>query len=165
MPGLAGTATSKLQEFLTASNGLNTNLTILAQAESLPVSPILPKQLFTENVSSDIAERSVEPRYTAIYIYCDKLANTLAEKFRSFSGTIEMTIDVRVSQDRLEGIERAAQLYAAAVTQTLNQNRGDWGQGFFFAGRYQVSFGPVKHGGRNFIKSAKISIQLDASVD
>ncbi|MBZ5590645.1 MAG: hypothetical protein LAP39_00300 [Acidobacteriia bacterium] len=165
MFSLAGTATSRLQEFLTAPNGLNTTVAILAQAERLAVSPLLPRQLFTENVSSDIADRSIEQKYTAVYIYCDKLANALTEKFRSFSGTIDMTIDVRVSQDRLEGIDRASQVYAAAVTQTLNQNRGDWGQGLFFAGRYEVSFGPVKHGGRNFIKSAKISIQLDASVD
>jgi len=165
MVSLAGTATSKLQELLTAPSGLNTNLATLAQGESVSLSPVLPNQLFTENVSSDIAERSVEPQYTAVYIYCNKIENALTEKFRSFSGTIEMTIDVRVSQDRLEDIDQASQLYSTGVTQTLDQNRGDWGQGLFFAGRYEVSFGPVKHGGRNFIKSAKISIQLDASVD
>ena len=165
MLSIAGRATSKLQELLTSTNGLNANLTELAQSASVTVPPISPTNLFTENVSSDIAEKSVEPKYTAIYIYCNKMANTLTEKFRSFSGTIEMMIDVRVSQDRLDGIDRTSQLYTAAVTQTLNHNRGDWGQGLFYAGRYEVSFGPVKHGGRNFIKSAKISVQLDASID
>ena len=58
-----------------------------------------------------------------------------------------------------------SQLYTDAISQTLNQNRGDWGHGLFYAGGYEVSFGPVKHGGRNFIKSAKISLDLDASVD
>jgi len=164
MLSIAGRATSKLQELLTLPNGLNASLAAIAQSESVTVPPISPTSVFTDNVSSDLAEKSVEPKYTAIYIYCDKIANLLTEKFRSFSGTIEMTIDVRVSQDRLAGIDQASQLYAAGVTQTLNQNRGDWGQGLFFAGRYEVSFGPVKHGGRNFIKSAKISVQLDASV-
>ena len=165
MLSLAGTATSKLQGLLSAPSGLNTNLAILAQADSVLASPILPKQLVTENVSYEIAEKSLDQKYTAVYIYCDTITNTLTEKFRSFSGTLEMTIDVRVSQDRLEGIDQACQLYTAAVTQTLNQNRGDWGQGLFYAGRYEVSFGAVKHGGRNFIKSAKISVQLDASID
>ena len=165
MLSIAGRATSKLQEVLTAPNGLNTSLAALAQSESVTVSPISPTNLFTDNVSNDIAEKTVEPKYTAIYIYCDKMANALTEKFRSFSGTVQMTIDVRVSQDRLDGIDQVSQLYTAAVTQTLDQNRGDWGQGLFYAGRYEVSFGPVKHGGRNFIKSAKISVQLDASVD
>jgi len=162
---IAGRATSKLQELLTAPNGLNASLAALAQSESVTVPTISPVNLFTDNVSSDIAEKTVEPKYTAIYIYCDKIANALTEKFRSFSGTVEMMIDVRVSQDRLEGIDRASQLYTTAVTQTLNQNRGDWGLGLFYAGRYEISFGPVKHGGRNFIKSTKISVQLDASVD
>jgi hypothetical protein len=165
MLSIAGRATFKLQELLNSPTGLNASLAALAQSERVTVPPIPPTNLFTDNVSSDIAEKSVEPKYTAIYIYCDKIANTLTEKFRGFSGTIEMMIDVRVSQDRLEGIDRASQLYTAAVTQTLNQNRGDWGQGLFYAGRYEVSFGPVKHGGRNFIKSAKISVQLDASID
>lgn len=165
MLSIAGRATSKLQEVLTASSGLNTNLAALAQSESVTVPPISPIHFFTDNVSSDIAEKSVEPKYTAIYIYCDKMSNALTEKFRGFSGTVEMTIEVRVSQDRLEGIDRTSQLYTAAVTQTLNQNRGDWGHGLFYAGRYEVSFGPVKHGGRNFIKSTKISVHLDASVD
>jgi hypothetical protein len=165
MISIAGSATSKLQQLLTSPNGLNASLAALAQSEGVTVPPIPATNIFTDNVSSDIAEKSGEPKYTAIYIYCDKMTNALTEKFRTFSGTIEMMIDVRVSQDRLEGIDRTSQLYTAGVTQTLGQNRGDWGQGLFCPGRYEVSFGPVKHGGRNFIKSAKISVQLNASVD
>jgi hypothetical protein len=164
MFSLAGNATTQVEQFLTAPNGLNANLAIITQTEGVQASPLLPQQFLTENVSSDLAEKSVEPKYTAVYIYCDRVTNALTEKFRSFSGTLEMTIDVRVSQDRLEGIDQASHIYAAAVTQTLDQNRGNWGQGLFYAGRYEVSFGPVKHGGRNFIKSAKVSFLLDASV-
>jgi len=162
---LADRATSKLVEFLSAPAGVNASITALAQSEHLSLPPIAGKYFFTENVSSDIAEKSVEPKYTAVYIYCGKIVNALKEKFRSFSGVIQMEIDVRVSQDRLEGIDRMSQLYTHAVSQTLNQNRGDWGHGLFYAGGYEVSFGPVKHGGRNFIKSAKVSLDLDASVD
>jgi hypothetical protein len=105
MLSIAGRATSRLQELLVSPNGLNTSLAALAQSESVTVPPISPTNLFTDNVSSDIAEKSVEPKYTAIYIYCDKMVNAMTEKFRSFSGTIEMMVDVRVSQDRLEGID------------------------------------------------------------
>ena len=45
-----------------------------------------------------------------------------------------MAIEVRVSQDRLEGIEEQLQMYVDAVTQVLDQNRGDWGEGMFYAG-------------------------------
>ncbi len=164
MVSVANRATMKLVQFLAAPNGLNTNIATLAQTENMALPPLPPQHFFTENVSSDIAEKSGEAKYAAIYIYCDKIVNSLKEKFRSFSGNLWMEIDVRVSQDRLEGIDRVSQLYADAVTQTLSQVRGDWGQGLFYQGAYEISFGPVKHGGRNFIKSAKISFQVDASI-
>ncbi|HYM06113.1 MAG TPA: hypothetical protein VEU11_06095 [Terriglobales bacterium] len=143
---------------------MNTSIAQLAQAESLALPPIPANHFFTDNVSSEIAEKSVEPKYPAVYIYCDKMVNDLKEKFRNFSGSIRMAIEVRVSQDRLEGIDRMSQIYTDAVTQTLNQNRGDWGQGLFHTGSYEISFSPVKHGGRNFIKTAKVSFDVDASV-
>ena len=165
MVSIANRATLKLQQLLTAPSGLDSSIAALAQAESVTVPPIPATHFFTENVSSEVAEKSVELKYTAVYIYCEKIANTLKEKFRSFSGSLGMAIDVRVSQDRLEGIDRISQLYTDAVTQTLLQNRGDWGQGLFYSGVYDISFGPVKHGGRNFIKIAKVSLDVDASVD
>src|SRR5579863_862759 len=113
MLSIAGSATSKLQELLTSSTGLNASLAALAQSENTTLLPVSATNVFTDNVSSDIAEKSVEPKYPAIYIYCDKMTNALTEKFRSFSGTIKMIIDVRVSQDRLYGIDQKSQLYTA----------------------------------------------------
>jgi len=161
---VASQATSKLIQFLVAPGGLNAAIAAVAQAENVVLAPVPTQQIFAENVSSDIAEKSGETKYTALYIYCDKIMNTLNEKFRTFSGTLQLEVDVRVSQDRLEGIDRVSQLYTDAVTQTLGQVRGDWGQGVFYAGTYEISFGQVKHGGRNFIKSAKILLQVDASI-
>ena len=123
------------------------------------------QRFFTDNVTSDVAEKSTDVKYTAVYVYCGTIVNDLKEKFRSFSGRLQMEIDVRVSQDRVEGIDRTSQLYTDAVTQILDQNRGDWGQGLFYAGGYEISFSPVKHGGRNYIKSATVSFQVSATVD
>jgi hypothetical protein len=162
---LANAATVKLLQLLTAPTGLNTTITTLALAADVALAPIAASQFFTDNVSSDMAEKSEEIKYTAVYIYCEKIGNILKEKFRSFSGYLQMVIDVRVSQDRLNGIDQVSQLYAEAAAQTLNQIRGDWGQGLFYAGAYSISFGPVKHGGKNFIKGVTISFQVDASID
>jgi hypothetical protein len=74
-----------------------------------------------------------------------------------------MTIEVRVSQDRLEGIEAQSQMYLDAATQVLDQNRGDWGEGMFYAGGYEAAFGPVKHGGQNFIQVAKVTFDVGVS--
>ena len=165
MVSMARRATSKVVQMMNAPGGLNTNIAVLAQAENVTLPPVPPARFFTDNVASDVAEKVADVKYTAVYVYCGKIVNDLKEKFRTFSGSLQMEIDVRVSQDRLEGMDQTSQLYTDAVTQILNQNRGDWGQGLFYAGGYEISFGPVKHGGLNFIKSAVVSFQLNASVD
>jgi hypothetical protein len=58
MLSIAGRATSKLQELLASPNGLNASLAALAQSELVTVPPIPPTNLFTDNVSSDIAEKA-----------------------------------------------------------------------------------------------------------
>lgn len=164
MTSIANSATSKLVQWLTAPTGLNASISTMAQETSTLLQPVAAQQFFTNNVASDVAEKAEDVKYTAVYVYCDKIANTLTEKFRSFSGYLHMAIEVRVSQDRLDGLEQSAQLYSESVTETLNQIRGDWGDGLFYAGTYDVSFGPVKHGGKNFIKTAKITFPVQASV-
>jgi len=162
---MARRATLKLVQLMNAPDGLNANVAMLAQADDVSLSPVPAARFFTDNVASDVAEKVADVKYTAVYVYCDKIVNDLREKFRSFSGRLQMEIDIRVSQDRLEGIDRTSLLYTDAVTQILDENRGDWGQGLFYAGGYEVSFGSVKHGGRNFIKSATVSFQVNGSVD
>lgn len=161
---ISASATSKLVQLLTAPAGLNAAISAMAQETAISLQPVAARQFFTNNVSSDIAEKSEEVKYTAVYIYCEKIANTLTEKFRSFSGHLQMVVEVRVSQDRLDGVEQSAQLYTESVTQTLNQLRGDWGQGLFYAGTYDVAFGAVKHGGKNFIKTVKVTFPVEATV-
>jgi hypothetical protein len=96
-------------------------------------------------------------------VYCEKISNDLREKFRSFSGAVHLAIEVRHSQDQLDGIEDALEQYTDAVTGALTANRGDWGDGMYFAGAYQVSFGAVKKGGRNFTQAAKITFEVGVS--
>jgi hypothetical protein len=73
-------------------------------------------------------------------------------------------MEVRSSQDRLEGLERQVQLYVDAVTKVLDGNRGDWGDGFFYGGGYEVVFGPVKRGGKSYLQTARISVDVDVSI-
>ena len=162
-PGSA--AANKILKLLTSSPGMNGNLDTLAALESMPLAPIGPKQIATQNVAFELSDRGTEVKYPALYIYCDKISNLLTEKFRRFSGTAHMAIEVRLSQDKLDGLEAGLQLYVDAITQVLEQNRGDWGQGTYYTGGYEVAFGPVKHGGRNFIQIAKITFEVGASSD
>ena len=103
--------------------------------------------------------------YPAVNVYCERLVNALTEKSRSFSGSAQMIVEVRHSHDRLEGLQDALELYTDAVTETLSASRGDWGNGMFYAGGYEVSFAAVKHGGRNFIQTAKIALEIGVSIN
>jgi hypothetical protein len=156
-------AAARILKLLTSSPGVNANLDTLGELQSARLAPVSEKQIAVQNVAFELTERSMEIRYPAVYIYCEKIRNLLTEKFRKFSGKAHMVIEVRLSQDRLEGLETALQLYADAVTQLLEQSRGDWGQGMYYAGGYEIAFDPVKRGGRNFIQIAKITFEVGAS--
>ena len=157
------TAATKILKLLTGTPGVNGNLDTLARIENITLEPLTARQILIQNLSLELADRSAEIKYPMTYIYCEKIANLLIEKFRTFSGKAYMVVEVRLSQDRLEDLEKRLQLYADAITQLLEQNRGDWGHGMFYSGGYSVTFSPVKHGGRNFIQTAKIMLEVGAS--
>src|SRR4051794_12246336 len=73
-----------------------------------------------QNVSGEMADRSQAMQYPAIYVYCEKIVNSLTEKFRSFSGTVQMAVEIRHSQDRLEGLQAGLEEYADGIMQVLN---------------------------------------------
>ena len=80
-----------------------------------------------------MAEHSTVTKYPIVCVYCNKIANLLREKFRTFSGDADMVVEARVSQDRLDRHRDAStQLYIDAITQVLDSNRGDWGNGVFY---------------------------------
>jgi hypothetical protein len=161
---LGSTATSTIIGMITGPTGMNANLGSLSPPESEIASPINIGQIYSQNVAADLAESSTTIKYPSVYVYCEKIANTMVEKFRTFSGTMHMAIEVRHSQDRLDGIQNALELYVDSATQMLDTERGDWGNGLFYSGGYSVSLGAVKHGGRNFLQSGKITFQIDVSI-
>ena len=65
-------------------------------------------QVRAQNVAADLAERAMGVQYPAVNVYCEKIVNDLREKFRTFSGTAQMAIELRHSQDRLEGMQDSA---------------------------------------------------------
>jgi hypothetical protein len=163
MAWVGSTVTAQVLELLAAPQGLNACVSTLALAENVTLAPVGPNQLLVQNVSIELAERSTDVTYPAVSVYCEKIANQLKEKFRNFSGYALVAIEVRVSQDRLEGIEDQVQMYLDAVTQVLDQNRGDWGEGMYYAGGYEAVFTPVKHGGQNFIQTGKVTFNVGVS--
>lgn len=155
---------NKTAGILRAPAGLQAGLAAIAQANNVSLPVIEIAQIISQNVPSDVIEKSTGTKYPAFHIYCEKLQNTLREKFRQFSGTATLSVDVRVTHDRLEGLDQKLQMYVDALTQVLDSNRGDWDHGLFYTGGYTVTFQPVKHGGKNFLQTAKVSFDVQVSV-
>jgi hypothetical protein len=159
---ISSSLTSYLFGLLTSDTGLES--TLQAFRESSGTNRLEDvRSVTTLNTSADVIERSVQAQYPAVLAYCEKLTNSLTEKFRSFSGRARMVVEIRCSQDRLQGIERNLEQYTDAVCQILDAARGGWQDGAFYTGGYEVSYGPVRHGGRNFIQTAKISFEVEIS--
>jgi len=154
----------KLVHMLAGGDGLPASVAAVAEAADERLQPIGTAQIVAQNVAADLIERSSTVRYPAVHVYCERLSNTLREKFRTFSGKAHLAMEVRSSQDRLEGLERQVQLYVDAVTAVLDGRRGDWGDGLFYGGGYEAVFGPVKRGGKNYVQTAKITIEVDVSI-
>ncbi len=160
----ASVAVQKMVEFLAATGtGVNSAVTQLAIDTGVMLAPVPPTHIINQNVPFALAERAKGVRYPVMHVYADRIRNLLTEKFRAFSGKVQTVAEVRVSQDRIEGIEDQLRSYVDAVTQVLDGNRGTWGQGMFFTGGYEVNFDPVQHGGKNFLQIAKVSFEVDFS--
>ena len=157
-------AAQKVIQRMTAPAGVTAHLAGLTSGDEQRLASLKTSQIRSQNVTADLAERGDPVVYPAANVYCEKLVNSLVEKFRTFSGTLQMVIEVRTSQDRLAGLQDALELYADAVMQTLDANRGDWGDGMYYSGGYQVAFSAVKHGGKNYLQTAKVTFEIGVSI-
>lgn len=160
----AGSIVTKKAQAILALNA-PAALSVIADLEGVQLPQLSAHQVIAQNVAPEIIEHSKVTRYPALHLYCAKVTNLLREKFRTFSGEAQMVVEVRMSQDRLDDLDRQTQWHADAVTRVLDENRGDWGDGVFYGGGYEISYGPVKHGGRNFLQIAKIVFTVDISLN
>lgn len=164
MANTGSVAARKMVEFLSSPEaGIGPAVAQIAMESGVELHAIPPAHVANQNVSFELSEKSQVVKYPVVHVYTDRIRNLLTEKFRTFSGKVRTVAEVRVSQDRIEGMEERLRLYVDAVTRVLDQNRGNWGEGAFFAGQYEVSIDPVKHGGKNFLQVAKVVFEVDLS--
>jgi hypothetical protein len=163
MAGISGTITATVVSLLTsATNGVNVRVAAIQAADSSLPAPGI-RSIIALNASVEISEKTGQAQYPALLVYSDKLANTLKEKFRQFSGKAHMVIEARHSQDQLGALEANLQVYVDAVCALLDDSRGDWGAGAFYAGGYDVSYESVARGGKNFLQRAKVGFDVEVS--
>lgn len=148
-----------------AGQGLPKSVSALSLAAGVVMPPFQAGQVQAANISAELAELSSAPNYPTVHVYCERVTNDLREKFRRFSGKVRVVAESRVSLARLDDIESRSHLLASAVTEVLDTSRGDWGNGMFYAGGYEIAYGPVKQGGKNLLQITKIAFDVDVSAD
>lgn len=165
MAAVGNQATKRAVGILSGGGRLAAEASRIAARDGIELPSLEAEQVRFQNVSSEIAERSLQVRYPGLYVYCEGLANQGREKFRNFSGKVYMVAEIRVTHDHLEGVTDQLMSYVEAITNVLEGSRGAWAEGLYYAGGYKVEFGAIKPGGKNFLQAAKIRFELDASTD
>ncbi len=164
MPGLTGDLTDALLlKLRSAGDGVSVRVGAIQSADSDTAGAPGIRVVLALNATVDISEKAGHAQYPALLVYCDKLSNSMKEKFRQFSGKAHMVVEVRHSQDRLDGLEANTQLYVDAVCALLDDARGDWGGGAFYAGGYEVAYEQIARGGKNFLQRAKVGFDVEVS--
>lgn len=158
-------AAQTLLSLLRSGEGVNSALAAISLRENFQITPLDEARMYCQQVARDVAERAQTFQYPVLYVYCDRIQNLLREKFSRFSGTVRLNVEVRVSQDRLEGLERHLQLYVDAITDVLGRIRGCWGGGISYPGGYEVKFDGAKPGGRSYVQGAVVTLEVDVSLD
>ena len=162
MANLCLGAIEQLRSFLLASDGINAALDSIGSRDAVHLPVLSDQTVLIQNVASDLADENLPVVYPALYLYCARMENQLLEKFARFSGPMVLVADVRVSQEQLSGIEQTLARYTEATLSVLGSHRGQWTQNTAFSGAYEARFREIRLGGRNFIQTAQIEIEIQA---
>lgn len=163
MPNLPTLIATHGRSLLVAASGSDIAINAIAQGFGA-VPPVYMASVQIGHAPAELMEISLPLKYPTVNIFCEKLENSLKEKFRTFSGTGRLILEIRHSQDQIQNVQQALENYVSAVCQILDGNRGDWGSGLFYAGGYDVQFGSVKRGGKSFVQTARVALTVDISL-
>ncbi|HEX4163884.1 MAG TPA: hypothetical protein VHZ55_00285 [Bryobacteraceae bacterium] len=157
-------AAQKLAAWLINGDALQGQIEAIAAPLNVTVPPITSVQVLLSAATPAIGDNNLQFSYPRICIYPGALKNTLIEKFRSFSGTVDLVAEIWASGDLVTEIDQWIHFYVQGIGVILQNNRGDWGDGMFYAGQYDVQFQTPKAGGLGFVESAKLTMSLNVSV-
>ena len=152
--------TDYLSNHLQSKDGINAHLAALRKSNAH--APHDVRAFFVQNISPELLEKSNNAAYPSVSVYCEKLNNTLREKFRTFAGTARLVVELRNSDDRLDGMD-STNLYVDLISAGLDKVRGEWLPGVFFNGSYEVTYSAVKAGGKHLLQIAKVVLEVDVS--
>lgn len=145
----------RLRELLEGEGGLPDSLEQLrgeyeAEERGWPLRTVVLK------APPEYVEQAWGGRYPAVNLYCEKVRSRPTERLRRFSSEVQAGIEVRVSQDRLEGITEKLHYYCDAVRDVTERRAGCIGPGLYLSGETTVQIDPVKKGGSHFLQAGRV---------
>lgn len=156
-------APEKVVGLLTNNSALQMAVNAIAEQAGQNVSPIANSQIAVTSLSPDLADKNAQMTYPRVCVYSTQVKNTQAQKFRTFSGSVAVVIEIWFSGNLLEQTGTGLHYYLEAVSAILRANQGDWGDGFHFSGLYDVQMQTPKPGGFGFVESARVICSLDVN--
>ena len=153
----------KCSELLISGAALNKEMDRIAAAAATTIPSVSSSQIVLSSAHADIANRDVQATYPRINLYSSAIKNSQVEKFRSLSGSIVLKADVWTSGNLVTDTDRWIHFYVEGITNILRKHIGDWGDGLFFSGMYDVQFQAPKPGGLGFVQAATLSCDLRVS--
>lgn len=156
-------AMQKVSDLLTAESALVHELTKLALSNGATVPPIDSEHVLLSSVSNDVGDTDSRLGYPRVCLYSSGYRNSQNEKFSSVSGVVNATADIWTSANLVDDTDRWIHYYVQAVSALLQQSAGDWGDGIFFSGVYDVQFQSPRAGGLGFTQVARLKFDLMVS--
>lgn len=157
-------AAQKVVNVLTTANALAIEFASVAPSALMPIPAIDNSQIVLSSVAPDLADKDIQFTYPRICVYSGVVKNAQTEKFRSFSGTVGVQADIWASADMVTQTDLWVHYYLEAATGVLRKNIGDWGDGIFFGGKYDVKLQAAKPGGFGFVQAAVLTCSLNVSL-
>lgn len=153
-------ALTKTLDILTRDNTLTQTLQDAGVEFGLRMPLLRSNNILVSYAPPEIGDRNVQLTYPRISLASESVANTQEEKFRSFSGSVTIGATILASANLVGEAETWLHYYVDAVTTLLRDKLGDWGDGVFYGGTYEVQFQAPKVGGLGFVQSAKVAFDL-----
>ncbi len=156
-------APQKLLTLLTNGNALGQQISAIEASCNITLPLITSGQVILSSASPDIGDKNMQLAYPRVCLYSAGVKNTQFEKFRSLSGTVSVIAEIWASANLVNETDQWIHFYVEAVTNVLRQNIGDWGDGIFFSGVYDVQFQAPKAGGIGYVEAATLTCSLNVS--
>ncbi|HEY7306509.1 MAG TPA: hypothetical protein VH601_20455 [Bryobacteraceae bacterium] len=157
-------ASQKVANLLIQEGALQKQIDAISAQAGIQIPAINSAQIVISSVAPDLADRDIQLSYPRVCLYSNVVKNAQTEKFRSFSGAVGVVAEAWASGNLVTQTDEWIHYYVEAITTVLRTNVGDWGDGMFFSGRYDVKFQQPKTGGLGFVESAAIMCSVEASL-